>query len=275
MQTTLDIKQERVTPQLASEWLKLNKTNRPLKEKTIKEYALLMARGIWSQTSPETIKFNTKGILLDGQHRLAAIVKSQQTIDMLIHRNIPDDNFKVIDMGAKRTVGDILYITGVDNPIVVSAIITKYLMNKQNFGNRNVVTTSFSKTKVASDDVLREYNSRVEFWNMVVEESFKYKKAFGKFLTPSLAASWFAKVYEISPIDAKYFFGQLTTGVGITNAKHPISLLRVMFMNADSNRLFTEVYKYAIFSKAWNSFRGKTNITRLSHRPNDTIYKLI
>lgn len=272
---TLDIQQQKVTPQLASEWLKLNMTNRPLRDRNINDYATLMLRGLWSQTSPETIKFNTKGILLDGQHRLAAIVKSGISIDMLIHRNIPDDNFKVIDMGAKRSVGDILYITGVDNSMLVSTIITKYLLNIQSFGNKNVTITTHGKMKVAAEDVLKEYNSRVEFWDMIIAASFKFKKAFGKFLSPSLAAAWFAMVYDISANDAKYFFEQLTTGVGVTNAKHPISLLRVMFMNADSNRLFTENYKYAIFVKAWNSFRGKTNISRLSHRAGDTIYKLI
>lgn len=71
----LDSRLVTITPQVASEMICANEGNRKLKESTVKNYASQMARGSWKETG-DVIRVSETGNLLDGQHRLHAIVRS-------------------------------------------------------------------------------------------------------------------------------------------------------------------------------------------------------
>jgi hypothetical protein len=100
-----------ITPELASEWLKLNTLNRPKKLLKIALYAADMKADHWPRTGA-TICFSRSGRLLDGQNRLQAIVDSGVTVRMLVVWELDDDIFDVIDGGARRTGSDVLVIEG-------------------------------------------------------------------------------------------------------------------------------------------------------------------
>lgn len=95
-----------ITPTLAKQYLLENKDNRKLREKLIKKYASLMKNGEWVLTD-QAISFDVNGRLLNGQHRLNAVVLSGVTIKSLVTRNLPGDSFKYMDQGAMRTQSDI------------------------------------------------------------------------------------------------------------------------------------------------------------------------
>lgn len=121
-----------VTPQMAQMWLNENNIrNRPLYDATIEAYARDMKNGVWLYHH-QGIGFSKKGILLDGQQRLAAIVKSGLTVPLLVTTGL-DDEVKIdskihrpqeaIDGGKSRSVGDRLKLAyGVDNSNLKSAI---------------------------------------------------------------------------------------------------------------------------------------------------------
>jgi hypothetical protein len=64
-----------VTPKKAAEYLARNTANRPLAKRTVREFAQAMRRGEWLVTH-QGIAFDTTGALVDGQHRLAAIIEA-------------------------------------------------------------------------------------------------------------------------------------------------------------------------------------------------------
>ena len=101
-----------VTPTVASAWLRRNDANRKLRQRAVKQYAHDIRRGAWKPTG-ETIKFSTTGRLLDGQHRLAAIVDSGVSIEMSVTTGLDNGAFDVIDTGRSRTGVDVLVIEGV------------------------------------------------------------------------------------------------------------------------------------------------------------------
>jgi hypothetical protein len=68
-------KVQMVTPVKAGEWLQANTPNRPLSKPIVKAFAEAMRRGEWVVTH-RGIAFDTNGVLVDGQHRLAAIVEA-------------------------------------------------------------------------------------------------------------------------------------------------------------------------------------------------------
>lgn len=100
---------ETVTPELASEYLKANHSNRPLKKALINNYARTMAGGGWRLTH-QGIAFNCDGTLLDGQHRLKAIEQANVPIQMVVTRGVSQDAQLVMDDHAKRSAGDALSI---------------------------------------------------------------------------------------------------------------------------------------------------------------------
>lgn len=101
-----------VTPDLAAQWLATNtENNRRISKTTVNRYAQDMIRDQWLITG-EALKFDTTGRLIDGQHRLSAVVASKKTVQMYIIRDLPEETILVIDTGKSRSAGDALKIAG-------------------------------------------------------------------------------------------------------------------------------------------------------------------
>lgn len=50
--------------------------------------------------------------VLDGQHRLEAVIQAEKPIQIMLGRNLNPSIFNVVDIGSKRTAGDALEIMG-------------------------------------------------------------------------------------------------------------------------------------------------------------------
>lgn len=117
-----DITMELIGPNDAVPYLKKNDHNRPRSETLRDRYAAAMSEGEWIDCG-DSIRFNCDGTLIDGQHRLEAIIKSGVTIPMLVIRGLPKDTFKQIDAGKIRTNGDCLGAAGEMNYNQLAAAI--------------------------------------------------------------------------------------------------------------------------------------------------------
>jgi hypothetical protein len=104
---------ELVTPQIAKEWLDVNGANRNIRERLVNAYARDMLSGRW-QMAGEPVKFSgsVPPRLLDGQHRLHAVVKSGMDVLLPIVRGLAEDTQQVMDSGAGRTAADALRMRG-------------------------------------------------------------------------------------------------------------------------------------------------------------------
>lgn len=106
----MEIKQIRITPPMAREWLKKNTSNRPMRRAKVEGYKSAFSRGEYRLTH-QGIAFSTAGILLDGQHRLTAISEMPDNfaIEMVVARGLPADAFDVIDTSlTPRSASDVL-----------------------------------------------------------------------------------------------------------------------------------------------------------------------
>lgn len=102
---------EEITPASAMAYLKKNRNNRPISRPTVDRFAQLMLASQWLITH-QGLAFDTEGFLLDGQHRLCAIVKSGCTVSMRVTVDLPIEAMTAIDTGHKRTQGQILHMRG-------------------------------------------------------------------------------------------------------------------------------------------------------------------
>ena len=70
----MEAKVQVITPELAEQYLTKNTNNyRSMSNSVVNAYATDMKTGNW-KFNGDSIKFNKSGILVDGQHRLAAIM---------------------------------------------------------------------------------------------------------------------------------------------------------------------------------------------------------
>jgi hypothetical protein len=109
-----------VTPAMAKSLLGGNDKNRNLVDQRIGAMASQMKAGLW-RLNGETIIVGSSGRLLDGQHRLAAVIVANVDVTMLIARGAPDDVFDTIDVGRTRKTSDILGMAGVRHRFEVGA----------------------------------------------------------------------------------------------------------------------------------------------------------
>lgn len=100
---------EYITPDLASRYLMFNNGNRTIRKRLVEKYASDMKSGKW-QITHQGIAFNIKGDLLDGQHRLSAIIQSGEAVPMMVSRGIDQEKITgyMVDQGTQRDASDIL-----------------------------------------------------------------------------------------------------------------------------------------------------------------------
>ena len=68
--------------------------------------------------STDAIAITPEGELVNGQHRLHAVVKSGISVDFVVFRNYPKQNVKCLDVGKKRMMHERITIEG--TPITIS-----------------------------------------------------------------------------------------------------------------------------------------------------------
>jgi len=94
-----------VTPEIAKQFLGNNDpafNRRPVKSH-VNEIADAILSGGWVP-SHQGIAFDDSGRLLDGQHRLMAVVKANTGVWMQVNRGVPQESFFYIDTSKRRTL---------------------------------------------------------------------------------------------------------------------------------------------------------------------------
>jgi hypothetical protein len=233
-----------VTPEIAEQWLGLNTHNRNLRKRSlVTSYARDMAKGNWQFTG-EAIKFAPDGRLLDGQHRLHAVIQSGASIRMLVVRNVPESAQEVMDSGAARRAGDSLALRGERNTGLLasaaSAVITECGRDRGKITHSEVIKA------LENDESIR--------W--IVHEVLPAIKL-GAILTPTVTFYAYWKLNQIDSSDAAKFFDGLSTMANIPTGSPILALHRRLTGNLkrkSGSYAYRQEVLACIFS-AWNSWR--------------------
>lgn len=96
-----------ITPEAAKHLLDTyNHGNREIVKRAVRLYTKDMKAGRWGWQVCEPLKFATTGRLLDGQHRLQAVVASNTAQTFWLQGGLPDSAQANMDNGRSRTVSD-------------------------------------------------------------------------------------------------------------------------------------------------------------------------
>ena len=92
-----------VTPELAQSWLSRRAPfQRSISQDAVAQYAADMRKGAWKFVPNLVISLTPDGFILDGQHRLSAVVQSGIPQRFMIHFDGDQSHFSVIDRGRVR-----------------------------------------------------------------------------------------------------------------------------------------------------------------------------
>ena len=103
---------ETIDKRKALEYLDKNfKFNRAITRRSIENYANQMRNGDWV-LSWDAIAFNTKGELINGQHRLSGLIEANTSCEFFVIRDLPHKTAQYSDNGRKRTQSERITIAG-------------------------------------------------------------------------------------------------------------------------------------------------------------------
>lgn len=119
-----------IDSKIAFEWLKKNENNRNLKLAQAKKIAKSIKLDQW-KCNHQPIAFDWNNRLIDGQHRLWAIFKSNKTVSVRVTVNCEPESIKTVDTGTARSNGDMLVLGGHKNAAKKAAVIKQYLSYKE------------------------------------------------------------------------------------------------------------------------------------------------
>lgn len=118
-----------VSPELAKEWLSRSAGNPrygqegKVNRSVVTKYASDMKKGRW-QLTHQGIAFNEDGALVDGHHRLRAVIESGVPVMMYVTYGVSDEA-SLLDVGYSRTPSQIMaYSLHADKAIASSNIIS-------------------------------------------------------------------------------------------------------------------------------------------------------
>ncbi len=101
-----------IDPSTAQEMLQQNTRNRTLSTDSVRKMTVDMLSGRWGVLHPDTISFDHLGVMVNGQHRLSAVVASGHSIISLVVFGCNNESRLTVDGHRTKRLGDRLFIAG-------------------------------------------------------------------------------------------------------------------------------------------------------------------
>lgn len=246
-----------ITPQMAKDWLEKSDPNyRPLDVNRITQYCRSMREGKWSYTG-ESIKLNCDGSVVDGQHRLHAVVQTGISIVSEVIEGIVD--IDDIDTGKPRKLSDVLRVKGYVNVNVLAASLARLYEYSENRSADNVHATGVS--------VLLQFLKQCPSITSSVAFIEKHRNKH-LFLRGAYAVVTHYCTQRSDKELSTQFFTELITGDNLssTDATYVLREYLIKSCALSSFRRPDATQKLAVCVKAWNSYSLDKPVSNLSFR---------
>lgn len=148
---------------LAERLLELNTNNRTIKHPIVMEYTDKMVSGEWVMNG-EPIIFSLDGVLINGQHRLLAIIASDTSQHLMIIKGVNRDTFKTMDCGKNRGAGEVVFIehrgTGMTAP--EAGHLASLVKLELHLRHGHTATSLWDSERAKTNEILNFINSDKE-----------------------------------------------------------------------------------------------------------------
>jgi hypothetical protein len=100
------LKRMRITPEMAERLLETKHKNRSITRSAVNRYKREMLCGMWDEEAPQPIGFDKRGRLVDGQHRMLALLEADMTLQFWCALGMSERTIFKIDGGKHRKLSD-------------------------------------------------------------------------------------------------------------------------------------------------------------------------
>lgn len=250
----------KIGPEGAEALLKNNVRNRNVRPDHVRKLADEMGQGRWLWNGAPIV-LSSDGILLDGQHRLLAVIESGVTLEMVIAYDVDLFAQATIDTGRSRKLADALKMEGEKNAASLAAAVNAaYALSRHN-DLQNPLHPSITEAIewLAVNGTIRD--------SVLVGMTAQRSEI--KFPSGLAAALHFLFAREDEE-DAREFFDRLADGADL-EVGNPIHTLRKAciadLLKRDRGGRMDRRYRCAITIKAWSAWTMGGELRQLKWRP--------
>lgn len=228
-----------VTPTLATLLLAKNTNNRPVNKATVETYANAIKRGEWKMNG-EAIRLSKTGRLLDGQHRLMAVISADEAISTYVIDGLDDDVFDTIDTGRNRKASDVFAIAGEPHATRLAAAARTIVLLRGADVNGKVTPAQCRQVLVDTPEL--------RFW----VNRYNSHKTLRKLIPSSIAAlaTLYARIHGTDLVEQ--FMDEVNSGIGLERGS-PALTLRERFIDRARGQTFNSTLILAYCIKAMNA----------------------
>jgi hypothetical protein len=189
-----------VTPAMASAWLSNREGQRSLHKPTLERYCKMLQNGEWHPGVVAPIVLAKDGRLIEGQHRLSAIVKTKQTAELHIALGADASAFNRYDSGKPRTASDLL---SCESELTASKCnrvtgVARAMMNGVSRHKRRYENADVQQYAVTNQDLILE-----------IDNDFRKIKGYGK--PPIGIVAAFTKAAKVNKPKVKELVEEIST----------------------------------------------------------------
>lgn len=242
---------ELIDAKTAEKYLASNENNRKARRNTVETYARDLRHGKWEVTG-DAIRFDHTGRLIDGQHRLMAIAKTDIPAWQLVIRGLEPRVQAVLDTQERRSAADALRFAGIDKNAHLIAALARQAVTYTTFFENEEESPIFVNRPAPSNSEIDEWVAdHPEVHEAAVMANLLRKAASNGHVAWGLA--WM-KMMKIEPADAAEFFTSMVNlqTRGPRDPRH--TLLKFQPASKGRGRLAVGEQLCAI-SVAWNYYR--------------------
>lgn len=246
-----------VTPDTAVAWLEANTHNRDVRQTTVDQIAGEMSAGRWAFNG-EPIQFDHNGVLLNGQHRLWAVVQSGTTQQFLVVRGLAPDTQLTMDQGNRRTPKEQLHLSGlaVDNSVAAAIRVYLQWQTGRFFGDQAKRDAKIATTEIV--EWAHSHPQSIEIMRDLLASGVRRLP-----VRPSISLAVGLRFCEIDREAAQLFLGSLISGADLHSGSPRLALLQRLRRIKDSGTHVTDKEMVGFFVVAWNAERRGRSMTKL------------
>lgn len=238
---------EIITPEIAKQWLGVNHINRRLIESQVRRVAGAIQRGEW-MISTDAIGLDVDGGVVNGQHRLTAVIETDTAVPMLVVRNVDPNIIKVIDQGMGRSFTQLLQMDGryTDAGLIAGGVQWLYRVTHD---LEEIMPTALKPTTPQLQDLLEKHPN--------ITRSTPFAKELRKLgLAGNIAVALHYQCASVDPEAADNFFDRLVTGLDVEDGDPVYALREKIIANAKKDKLKADANVVGAWTiKAWEASR--------------------
>lgn len=250
---------EKIGPEKAMKYIETMTGNRSVRQKHVDYLAAQMKAGMWRRTH-QGIAFDKEGRLVDGQHRMWAIIESAATIDVMVTRGLSPEDIAALDGGLSRDFQDSAHYSGWGDD-KLGAAIAKILVLGAGQGHK----------KIPPNVVHEWYEFYKDGCDFAATLRLECRPSQGKSMTVYMAAAFARAFYVVGAATLVKMGNILKTGQKDAEADHAAVALRDAWLTSRMGA--SRIEQYLKTEAAIRAFSDRRGIRKLQ-RADDELFPI-